>query len=100
MKQKLVWFSTLAEASIRNINKFSILYNAVYNKEVGENAAIYFNDDEGSLCRQIETVEKFKSKDQSEYGKRAKQRILDEYTWDIVVKKYKKLFNKLLDVKK
>ena len=89
--------SLLEALSLTDVN---ILYNAVYNKEVGGNAAIYFTDDEGSLCRQIETVEKFKIKDQNEYGKRAKQRIIDEYTWEIVVKKYKKLFNKLLEDKK
>ena len=89
--------SLLEALSLTDVN---ILFNACYNKEVGEDAAIYFNKDEGSLCRQIETVEKFKIKDQTEYGKRAKQRIMDEYTWEIVVKKYKKLFNKLLGLKK
>ena len=89
--------SLLEALSITDVN---LLYDAVYNREVGEDAALYFNDEEGSLCKQINTIEKFKAKEQNEYGKRAKQRIKDEYTWEIVVKKYKKLFNKLLGLKK
>ena len=85
--------SLLEALSITDVN---ILYNAVYNEEVGEDAAIYFSNEEGSLCKQIEKIEKFKSKEQTEYGKKAKQRIIDEYTWKIVVTKYKKLFDKLL----
>ena len=89
--------SLLEALSITDIN---ILYNAVYNVEVGDDAALYFSNEEGSLCEQINTVEKFKVKDQNEYGERAKKRIKEEYTWEIVVKKYKKLFNKLLGLKK
>lgn len=85
--------SLLEALSITDVN---ILYNAVYNEEVGEDATLYFSKEEGSLCKQIEKIEKFKSKEQSEYGLKAKQRIIDEYTWEIVVKKYKKLFDKLL----
>ena len=44
-------------------------------------------------------IEKFKIKDQNEYGEKAKNRIKEEYTWEIVVKKYKKLFDKLLKEK-
>ncbi len=89
--------SLLEALSITDVN---ILYDAVYNKEVGEDAALYFSNEEGSLCKQINNIEKFKIKEQNEYGKKAKQRIKDEYTWEIVVKKYKKLFNKLLGLKK
>lgn len=85
--------SLLEALSITDVN---ILYNAVYNEEVGEDATLYFSKEEGSLCKQIEKIEKFKSKEQSEFGQKAKQRIIDEYTWEIVVKKYKKLFDKLL----
>ena len=85
--------SLLEALSITDVN---ILYDACYNKEVGEDAAIYFSNEDGSLCKQIEVIEKFKSKEQNEYGEKAKNRIKEEYTWEIVVKKYKKLFNKLL----
>ena len=82
--------SLLEALSITDVN---ILYDAVYNMEVGEDAALYFSNEDGSLSKQIESVEKFKAKDQKEYGEKAKNRIKDEYTWEIVVKKYKKLFS-------
>lgn len=85
--------SLLEALSITDVN---ILYNACYNMEVGEDAAIYFSNEDGSLADAIETVEKFKTKEQNEYGLKAKTRIKEEYTWEIVVKKYKKLFDKLL----
>ena len=88
--------SLLEALSITDIN---ILYDACYNKEVGEDAAIYFSSEEGSLCDKIEKIEKFKAKEQNEYGEKAKNRIKNEYTWEIIVNKYKKLFNKLLEKK-
>ena len=88
--------SLLEALSITDIN---ILYDACYNKEVGEDAAIYFSNEEGSLCDKIEKIEKFKAKEQNEYGEKAKNRIKSEYTWEIIVNKYKKLFNKLLEKK-
>lgn len=85
--------SLLEALSITDVN---ILYNAPYNMEVGEDACIYFSNEEGSLTKALETIEKFKIKDQNEYGIKAKNRIKEAYTWEIVVNKYKKLFTKLL----
>ncbi len=85
--------SLLEAMSITDVN---ILYNAVYNMEVGDDAALYFSNQEGSLVNQIEYVEKLKTKTLNEFGEKAKERIRKEYTWDIVVKKYKKLFDKVL----
>ena len=85
--------SLLEALSITDVN---ILYNAPYNMEVGEDACIYFSNEEGSLTKALETIEKFKIKDQNEYGIKAKNRIKEAYTWEIVVNKYKKLFSKLL----
>ena len=79
-----------------SITDVNILYNAVYNMEVGDDAALYFSNQEGSLVNQIEYVEKLKTKTLNEFGEKAKERIRKEYTWDIVVKKYKKLFDKVL----
>ena len=89
--------SLLEALSITDVN---ILYNAVYNAEVGEDAALYFSDEVGSLVKQLEYVEKLKTKELNEYGEKAKNRIIKDYTWELIVKKYKKLFDKLLKEKK
>lgn len=85
--------SLLEALSITDVN---ILYNACYNEEVGEDSCLYFSNEENSLVNVIDKVEKFKSKDRNYYGEKARKRIKDEYTWDIVVKKYKKFFDKVL----
>lgn len=85
--------SLLEALSITDVN---ILYNACYNEEVGEDSCLYFSNEENSLVNVIDKVEKFKSKDRNYYGEKARKRIEDEYTWDIVVKKYKKFFDKVL----
>ena len=85
--------SLLEALSITDIN---ILYDAVYNVEVGEDAALYFSKEEDSLVKVIEKVEKFKSKDHIKYGELAKKRITDDYTWEIIVNRYKKLFDNVL----
>lgn len=86
--------SLLEALGITDVN---ILYDACYNKEVGEDAALYFSNEDDSLCKQLEIVEKFKVKEQNEYGEKAKNRIKENYTWKIIVNKYKKIFNKLLE---
>ena len=45
----------------------------------------------------INKTEKLTEKEQKEYGSLAKERIHKEYTWDLVVNKYSKLFETLLE---
>ena len=85
--------SLLEALSLTDVN---ILYNACYNEEVGEEACLYFSKEEDSLKNIINKVDKLKTKEINEYGELSKKRITDEYTWEIVVKKYKKLIDKLL----
>lgn len=72
--------------------KLNILYNAIYNVEVGELSTLYFSKQEDDLKRIIEKCEKFDDKTIEKYGKLAKKRIKECYTWDRVVSDYKKLF--------
>ncbi|MBR3660480.1 MAG: DUF1972 domain-containing protein [Bacilli bacterium] len=85
--------SLLEALSITNVN---ILYDVVYNREVGSNAVLYFNKNEDNLKNILEQVSNFRDKDIENYGKFAKERIQNAYTWDIVVSKYKKLFEEIL----
>ena len=85
--------SLLEALSITDVN---ILYDVIYNREVGGDAVLYFNKDEDSLKNILESVSKFDNKTTNNYGNLSKRRITDAYTWDIVVQKYKKLFNEVL----
>lgn len=82
--------SLLEALSITNIN---ILYDVIYNKEVGKKAVIYFTNKDGSLSRIINKLEKIKKDEITDYSKKAKDRIKEEYTWEIVEEKYKKIMS-------
>ena len=84
--------SLLEALSTTDIN---ILYDVTYNKEVGNNATLYFSKEEGSLTKVINNLEKSNINDKKKYGKLAKDRIKNNYTWEIIEKKYKDLFNEI-----
>ncbi len=84
--------SLLEALATTNVN---ILFNAVYNVEVGMMSSLYFSKQDGDLKRIIERVENFSDKDIKKYGKLAKERIKEEYTWDLVVDKYKKMWKEV-----
>ena len=86
--------SLLEALANTNIN---ILYDVSYNKEVGENSCFYFTKEENNLKKVINKTEKLTEKEQKDYGALAKERIHKEYTWDLVVNKYSKLFETLLE---
>ena len=67
-----------------------------YNREVAKDSVLYYDFEIGSLKEKLEQVEKFRSKEFNEYGEKAKSIIRNDYTWEIVVNKHIKLFNKLL----
>jgi rhamnosyltransferase len=72
--------------------KVNILFNAVYNVEVGMMSCLYFSKKENDLKNIIERVDCLDEKMINKYGKLAKDRIKNEYTWNIVVDKYKKIW--------
>ena len=84
--------SLLEALSISDLN---IVYDNPSNREVSKDCALYFNKENNSLKTQIDKCEKFKLKEINEYGIKAKTRIKDNYTWETIIKKYKKMFNKI-----
>lgn len=81
--------SLLEALATTNLN---LLLDVGFNREVGEEVAVYFSKKDGDLTRLIETVDKFSLETMEEFGKRAKGRIADEYSWDKIVNNYEALF--------
>ena len=81
--------SLLEALSKTSIN---ILYDVAYNKEVGQDSCFYFTKEENNLCKQIDEIDKLSAQEIKGFEEKAKQRIKEEYTWDIVVNKYNKVF--------
>lgn len=72
--------------------KLNLLYDVCYNREVAEDSALYWTKDEGNLSGLIEKVEKMSAEEMEQYGQKAKQRISDEYSWELIAGKYKEMF--------
>lgn len=77
--------SLLEALSLTNLN---ILYNVNFNKDIGKNACLYFNDKE-TLTKLLNNINKYDSK---KMGKECKEIIEKDFTWAIIVNKYKELF--------
>lgn len=72
--------------------KLNLLYNVGFNKEVGEEAALYWNKTPGFLRDLLEKVDKLTSIQIDNLGKKAKQRIIDGYSWKKIVNDYENAF--------
>lgn len=74
----------------------NLLYDVVFNKEVGQDAALYFDEDRKSLCELINNCDKMSEYDRKIFGEKAKKRMQEYYTWDIVVEGHNKVFDTLI----
>ena len=72
----------------------NLLYGCPFNREVGGNAAEFF-DSERELKELIQKVDKYTEEKIQEYGKKAKARMQSEYSWDGIVEKYDRLFHEI-----
>lgn len=72
--------------------RLNLLLNVGFNQEVGENAALYWNKDSGSLSSLIDRTDQMCKSEIEEYGRRAKERITTEYSWEYITNKYQELW--------
>ena len=71
--------------------KLNLLLDVGFNREVGESTALYWNRDSDSLRSLIDGIE---NKHQGYLGSisGARERILSNYSWDIIINNYERLF--------
>ncbi|MCR5272289.1 MAG: DUF1972 domain-containing protein [Lachnospiraceae bacterium] len=74
------------------LTDLNLLLNVGFNREVGEDAALYFDKKEGSLRSLIEDVEKLDDEEIKRYGKLADQRIEKAYSTEFINDSYEKVF--------
>lgn len=72
--------------------KLNLLLDVGFNREVGEDGAVYWEKDE--LARVIEEVERFDEDAVSELDEKSSQRIANAFTWEKIVKSYEGIFTK------
>lgn len=72
--------------------RLNLLYDVGFNREVGQDASIYWTKKPGELASIIDRADQIDSQTEAEYGKKAKNRIKSVYSWEFIAAKYEKLF--------
>lgn len=72
----------------------NLLLGVGFNKEVGMDAALYWNKKDGNLASLIDKTDGLSRAKIDEMGKKAKKRIEEAYSWELIVDKYEKVFLK------
>ncbi|WP_251552251.1 beta 1-4 rhamnosyltransferase Cps2T [Neobacillus muris] len=70
----------------------NLLLNVGFNREVAEDAALYWTKEDDNLATLIENADSMSAEEVAEYGKKAKIRIADAYSWQFIVDEYEKVF--------
>lgn len=70
----------------------NLLLDVGFNREVGEDGALYWTKENGSLARLLEETESISEADCNELSKLAKRRIDNEYSWTKIVDDYECVF--------
>ena len=74
--------------------KLNLLYDVGFNREVAEDAALYWTLEDGDLAKLIDQSDSMDEEELEEMGQKAKQRIKDEYSWQYICDKYTKVWEK------
>ena len=72
--------------------ELNLLLDVGFNREVAEDAAIYWSKEPGSLAMLIDKADDMNEGEISELGKKAHQRIRQLYSWQYIVDKYERCF--------
>lgn len=74
--------------------RLNLLLDVVFNREVGAEGAVYFNKQNGDLARLIDETDGYSQEHIESLSTKAKQRIIDEYSWEKIIHEYETLFLK------
>ena len=76
------------------ITDLNLLLDVGFNREVGEDGALYWSKEEGSLAKLINKADAMEQDDIDKLAVLAKKRIDDWYSWNYIVDEYEKVFLK------
>ena len=74
--------------------ELNLLYDVGFNKEVGEDGALYWTKENGDLASIIDKSEKISSEERKLYSEKAKKRIFEQYSWKKIINDYEELYIK------
>lgn len=70
----------------------NLLLDVGFNRECGEDGALYWSKEKGNLAGLIDQADCFSGEDIIRLGQKAKRRIIDAYSWEYIADEYEKLF--------
>lgn len=73
----------------------NILFNVDFNRYVGGETAVYFSSDD-ELAQRIAEVDASTAEERTQMGQKARQRMLDKYSWKHIVDEYNRVIRELV----
>ena len=70
----------------------NLLVDVCFNREVGEDNALYWKMDISDLAEMIDRADIMRPEEIRKLGKKAKKRVSEEYTWEKITQQYEELF--------
>lgn len=74
--------------------ELNLLLDVGFNREVADDAAIYWNKEAGNLASSIEKADIMSEKAIQEFSRKAKKRIKNAYSWEFITKEYEEVWKK------
>ena len=74
--------------------RLNLLLDVGFNREVAEDAALYWTKAPGNLAHLIENADAMSKEEIAALGEKAKTRIQTAYSWEFISSEYKNLFLK------
>ena len=72
--------------------QLNLLLDVGFNREVAEDAALYWSRKDGALAGLIERADELSEEEKENFGMKAKRRIREAYTWEKIAGQYKDIF--------
>jgi rhamnosyltransferase len=72
--------------------KLNLLIDVGFNKEVGQDAALYWSSNDGVLARLIDQADQISATEREELGRKAKERIRNAFSWKFIGDEYKSVW--------
>lgn len=72
--------------------KLNLLFDVGFNREVGEDSALYWSKRSGALAKLIEQSDDLSVDEIEQFDQASTQRIADAYSWPFIVGEYEKKF--------
>ena len=70
----------------------NLLLDVGFNREVAEDAALYWNKQPGNLASLIDQADNMNAGEITELGEKSSQRVVEAYSWQHIAGEYKQLF--------